>query len=76
VVSGVAIERLTKMTDFAQEDAGRRYQRVLEASGITAELERLGIQPGDIVEIAGTEMTWGEPAEIEALEATRSGDFS
>jgi GTP-binding protein len=76
VVTGVAIERLTKMTNFSQEDAGRRYQRVLEASGISAELERLGIEPGDIVEIAGVEMDWGEPAEIEALEAARSGEFS
>lgn len=63
-VRGKAIERLTKMTNWALEDAVERFQRVLEASGISAELEQRGIQPGDIVEIAGHELTWGEPEEL------------
>ncbi len=63
-VRGKAIERLTKMTNWALEDAVERFQRVLAASGISAELEQRGIQPGDIVEIAGHELTWGEPEEL------------
>jgi GTPase len=62
-VTGVAIERLTKMTNFDFEDSVTRYQRVLERSGISAELERQGVSPGDIVEIAGHELTWGEQDE-------------
>jgi GTP-binding protein len=62
-VTGVAIERLTKMTNFELEDAVARYQRVLDKSGISGELERQRIRNGDIVEIAGHELTWGEQDE-------------
>ncbi len=62
-VTGVAIERLTKMTNFNLDDAVTRYQRVLERSGISAELERQKIQRGDTVIIAGHELTWGEQDE-------------
>jgi GTPase len=62
-VTGVSIERLTKMTNFNLDDAVTRYQRVLEKSGITNELERQKIRRGDIVSIAGYELTWGEQDE-------------
>jgi GTP-binding protein len=62
-VTGIAIERLTKMTNFNLEDAVTRFQRVLERSGISAELERQGVHHGDIVVIAGHELTWGEQDE-------------
>ncbi|MGH2531197.1 MAG: GTPase ObgE [Thermomicrobiales bacterium] len=68
-VTGIAIERLTKMTNFEQDEAIRRYQRVLEASGISAELEKQGVLPGDLVHIAGHELTWGEQDELDELEA-------
>jgi GTP-binding protein len=48
------------MTNFASEEGAARFQRMLEASGITAELTRLGIAPGDIVHIADRELTWGD----------------
>jgi GTP-binding protein len=64
-VRGVAIERLTRMTNFDQEDAVTRYQRVLVASGIAAELERQGVTTGDTVTIAGHPLTWGEEHELE-----------
>jgi hypothetical protein len=38
----------------------RRFQRVLESSGITSELERLGVRPGDTVHIGDYELNWGE----------------
>jgi GTP-binding protein len=66
-VTGRAIERLTRMTNFEQEDAVFRFQRVLEVSGISAELDRQGVQAGDTVEIADRDMVWGEEIELEAL---------
>jgi GTPase len=67
-VSGAKIERLIKMTDFENEEAADRFQRVLEASGISERLDELGVEPGDIVHIADLELVWDE----EALEAERS----
>jgi GTP-binding protein len=60
-VSGIGIERLTRMTNFDLEDAVTRFQQVLESSGIEAELDRLGVEDGDTVTIAGYDMTWGDP---------------
>lgn len=69
-VTGPKIERLTRMTDFANEEAAARFQRVLEASGISRALEEQGIQPGDIVHIADLELTWDQEAlDAEAREA-------
>ena len=71
-VRGPKIERLTKMTDFGNEEAADRFQRVLEASGISAELETRGISAGDTVHIAGAEMIWDEAAVMaDKLEASR-----
>lgn len=67
-VRGPRIERLTKMTDFENEEAADRFQRVLERTGISKRLENLGIQPGDTVHIAGFELTWDE-ATLEAKAA-------
>ncbi|MFN8594376.1 MAG: GTPase ObgE [Thermomicrobiales bacterium] len=60
VVTGIGIERFTRMTDFANEEATERFQRVLESSGISEELERQGIDDGDVVHIANHELTWGD----------------
>ena len=59
-VTGIGIERLTKMTNFASDEAVERFQRVLDSSGINEELTRQGIQDGDVVHIAGYELVWGE----------------
>jgi GTP-binding protein len=64
-VSGVAIERLTRMTNWDLLDAVDRYQRVLDRSGISDELERQGVAPGDVVTIAGHDLTWGEEFEYD-----------
>jgi GTP-binding protein len=75
-VTGVGIERFTRMTNFNVQDSVDRFQRVLDRSGIQAELEAQGIQDGDIVQIADFEMTWGEQDEegnlISDLEFTRA----
>ncbi|HEV2127398.1 MAG TPA: GTPase ObgE [Thermomicrobiales bacterium] len=62
-VLGVGIERFTRMTNFDVPDSVDRFQRVLEGSGIQAELERQGVQEGDTVHIADFEMPWGEQDE-------------
>jgi len=63
-VRGVRIERAMQMTDFSLDEAADRFQRILEASGISDRLEELGIQPGDVVHIAGQELIW-EPELVE-----------
>jgi len=71
-VRGPKIERMTKMTDFKNEEAADRFQRVLEASGVSAKLEALGIEPGDTVHIADFELIWDEATLlVEAREAAR-----
>ena len=62
-VRGVGIERFTHMTNFDQWEAAERYQRVLDRSGISAELDRQGVQQGDTVKIANHELAWGDQDE-------------
>ncbi len=64
-VTGAGIERFTKMTNFDIDESTDRFQRVLDRSGISQELERLGIEAGDVVHIAGRELIWGEEYELE-----------
>jgi GTP-binding protein len=62
-VTGVGVERFTRMTDFSRDEGTERFQRFLESSGITAELERIGVEPGDTVHIAGLDLVWGDQDE-------------
>ncbi len=68
-VTGVGIERFTRMTNFASDAGVERFQDVLESSGITDELTRQGIQPGDVVHIAEHELVWGDRDDLETLSA-------
>jgi len=70
-VMGVGIERFTRMTDFSREEAVERFQRLLESSGISGELGRLGVESGDIVHIADIELVWGDQEELQPLETKR-----
>ena len=69
-VRGVKLERTMKMTNFSIEEAADRFQRVLEAAGVSKKLEQLGIKPGDFVHIADAELIWDEVA----LEADRQSE--
>jgi hypothetical protein len=60
------------MTNFDQLDSVDRYQRVLDRSGISNELEQQGVEPGDIVRIAGVELTWGEEFELSNVPSRRT----
>ncbi|MGI9254424.1 MAG: GTPase ObgE [Thermomicrobiales bacterium] len=66
-VTGAGIERFTRMTDFDNDEGADRFQRVLTTSGISAELERQGVKPGDVVTVAGHELFWGEEDELEEI---------
>ncbi|MBC7263038.1 MAG: GTPase ObgE [Chloroflexi bacterium] len=59
-VSGKRIERIAAMTDWNNDEAVARFQRILKAMGIWQALEERGIQPGDTVWIGGTELEWQE----------------
>lgn len=60
------------MTDFANEEAADRYQRVLESSGISAKLTELGVEPGDIVHVGDFELIWDQASlMVEEREAAR-----
>ncbi len=68
-VTGIGIERFTKMTNFAVDDAVERFQKVLETSGIEQELVHQGIAPGDVVHIGDHELVWGDQDELEPMSA-------
>lgn len=59
-VSGVRIERVAAMTYWEFDATVRRFQRILEASGITQALERAGIEPGHMVYIGEEALEWQE----------------
>lgn len=71
VVHGTKIERMTRMTDFNNDEAADRFQRILEKTGISDALVEHGVVPGDTVQIAEMEMIWDEEAlESEVTEET------
>jgi GTP-binding protein len=59
-VSGVRVERSAAMTDWANEAAVRRFQRILEAMGITDALREHGAEEGHTVVIGDAELEWVE----------------
>ena len=57
-VRGSEIERGVVMTNWEFEEAVMRFQRILRAMGISAALEKAGIEIGDTVRIGDTELQW------------------
>ena len=60
VVSGNAIERTFKMTDFNSDPAVRRFARQMRSMGIDDALRERGCSNGDIVRILGGEFEFVE----------------
>ncbi len=60
VVSGNAIERMFKMTDFNSDPAVRRFARQMRSMGIDDALRECGAENGDIVRILGGEFEFVE----------------
>ena len=58
VVRGPYIEKIVKMTKFEYYDAVMRFQRIMEALGITEALRTKGVQEGDTVRIGTMELDW------------------
>jgi GTP-binding protein len=59
-IVGKRIEQAAAMTYWEYEEAVMRFQRILEALGITAALREEGIAPGDTVFIGNHELEWTE----------------
>jgi GTP-binding protein len=59
-VQGRRIERLAAMTYWEFEATTRRFQQILESSGISDALEEAGIADGDTVYIGDQELEWTE----------------
>ena len=57
-VKGEEIERLAIMTDWSNHEAMERFERILQARGISASLEDAGVQLGDMVAIGDIELEW------------------
>jgi GTP-binding protein len=58
-VHGIAIERTAQMTNWHQEESAARFQRVLQAMGITMALREAGVAEGDTVFVGQIELQWG-----------------
>ncbi|WP_033543471.1 GTPase ObgE [Planococcus sp. CAU13] len=60
VISGYAIERLFKMTDFSREDSIRRFARQMRGMGIDDALRERGAEDGDTVRLLEFEFEFTE----------------
>jgi GTP-binding protein len=58
-VRGRNVERLVAQTNFDNEESAMRFQRALARMGIERDLERAGVEPGDMVKIGPHELEWG-----------------
>ncbi|GFR45678.1 hypothetical protein Agub_g7092 [Astrephomene gubernaculifera] len=59
-VEGEGIERFQQMTNWDYYEAVRRFQRVLEVSGINGALRAKGVRQGDTVVIGDMEFSWSD----------------
>ncbi len=60
LVQGPYIEKIVKMTRWEYYDAVMRFQRILEALGITAAMRERGVKEGETVRIGAMELEWSE----------------
>ncbi len=57
-VVGKRVERSAEMTDWNNLEAIRRFQRIIDAMGVTEVLEEAGVEPGDTVLVGEAELEW------------------
>ena len=60
VIKGDQVEKIFKMTNFNTEEALVRFSNKLRRMGIDDELEKMGIEEGDIVKILDYEFEWSK----------------
>ncbi len=58
-VEGTAIERVAQMTNWDYYESTMRFQRILDAMGISKVLREQGVEDGDSVRIGDVELIWG-----------------
>jgi len=58
VVRGARVERLAVQTDWENEEARQRFERLLRQWGVASALQQAGVQPGDTVRIGKIELKW------------------
>lgn len=58
IISGQKIEGFARRTDFEVADGLDRFRDILGKLGISKKLERIGLEGGDSVEVAGKRFTW------------------
>jgi len=58
VVRGVRVERAAAMTDWANDAAVARFQRIMDAAGVADALRGRGVREGDTVRIGQAELEW------------------
>lgn len=66
-VHGEAIERFAQMTDWSYYEAARRFQKVLEAAGISSALRARGVKEGDTVVIGDMQFEHSEDSSEGAM---------
>lgn len=57
-VRGIRVERAAAMTNWDLEEGVERFQRLLDATGVTKALEDAGVQEGDTVVIGEADLEW------------------
>jgi GTP-binding protein len=60
VVKGKRIERAAAMTNWDYYEAILRFQRILDAMGISDALRKAGVKEGDMVFVGDVDLTWSE----------------
>ena len=60
LVQGAYIEKIVKMTQWEYYDAVMRFQRIMQALGITDALRAKGVQADDTVRIGSKELDWSD----------------
>ena len=58
VIKGDTVEKLFKMTNFSTDEALVRFARKLRRMGIDEELEKMGVEEGDIIRILDFEFEY------------------
>jgi GTP-binding protein len=69
VIRGPQIERIVAMTNFDNDEAVTRLQRVLERTGMSNRLRTLGVGAGDTVHIGSHALYWAPTPGDEILDA-------
>lgn len=58
-VTGVGLERITRMTNWDLPESALRFQNILDTWGISESLRTQGVEEGDTVTIAEADLVWG-----------------